>query len=303
MKIVFMGTPSYATAILKKLLQSGFEVIAIFTQPDKPVGRKQILTPPDVKQFCIDNDLSIEIFQPQKLRDEYNYEILKNLKPDFIIVAAYGQILPANILKLAPCINLHASILPTYRGASPIHESILNNDNFTGVTSMLMDEGLDTGDILAVKYLQINKDDDIETLFEKLSNLAAILACETVSSFEIISPLKQNVANASHCRKIKKEFGLINFNDSKEIISKSKAYKIWPGIFLDSGLKLKEIAIKSNNTSNVAGEILEIRDDCIVVGCVVGEIFVFHVQPASKQQMKAIDYIRGKRLKVGDILS
>ncbi|HAC71490.1 MAG TPA: methionyl-tRNA formyltransferase, partial [Arcobacter skirrowii] len=132
-----MGTPSYATEILKELLASKYEVVGIFTQEDKPVGRKQLLTPPHIKQFCIDNSLDIPIFQPKKLKDNLvAYLSILDLKPDFIVVAAYGQILPKDILNIAPCINLHASILPNYRGASPIQEGILNDDKYLGVTSM-----------------------------------------------------------------------------------------------------------------------------------------------------------------------
>lgn len=303
MKIVFMGTPSYATAILKKMLENGFEISAIFTQPDKPVGRKQVLTPPHVKQFCLENDLKIEIFQPQRLRDEENYEILKRLSPDYIIVAAYGQILPKNILQLASCINLHASILPKYRGASPIHETIINNDSFTGVTSMLMDEGLDTGDILGIKYLEIKSDDDISSLFDKLSDLASILACETLEKFNSIKSIKQNISNSSHCRKIKKEFGNVTFDNAIELNLKFKAYKDWPGIFLENGLKLKNICLVCAHSSNNIGEILEINSDNIVVGCKSGKISINSLQPPSRQQMSAVEYIRGKRLKIGDILS
>jgi methionyl-tRNA formyltransferase len=148
-----MGTPSYATEIFKKLLSSNYEVIGLFTQPDKPVGRKQVLTPPDIKQFCIDNSINIPIFQPERLRDNLAaYLVIKELKPDYIIVAAYGQILPKEILKLAPCINLHASLLPKYRGASPIQEGLLNNDDYLGVTSMFMEEGLDCGDIFSISF-------------------------------------------------------------------------------------------------------------------------------------------------------
>ena len=148
-KILFMGTPDYATTIFKELIKSKYEIVGLFTQPDKPVGRKQLLTPPHIKQFCIDENLNIPIFQPLKLRgNEEAKNQIEFLKPDFIIVAAYGQILPKEILDIAPCINLHASLLPKYRGASPIQESLLNDDNYTGVTSMLMEEGLDSGDIL-----------------------------------------------------------------------------------------------------------------------------------------------------------
>ena len=146
-KIVFMGTPDYATVIFQELLESHYEVVALFTQPDKKVGRKQILTYPHIKQFCVDNGLSLPIYQPTTLKDEKIINSIKSLNPDFIIVAAYGQILPKQILNIAPCINLHASLLPKYRGASPIQSAILNNDKYSGVTAMMMEETLDSGDI------------------------------------------------------------------------------------------------------------------------------------------------------------
>ena len=173
-RILFMGTPDYATVIFKEILNSKYEIIGLYTQPDKPVGRKQLLTPPHIKQYCLDENLNIPIFQPLKLRNnEEATKQIEEVKPDFIIVAAYGQILPKEILNIAPCINLHASLLPKYRGASPIQESLLNDDIYTGVTSMLMEEGLDSGDILGLQYLKITPTMEVSEAFEKLSVIAA----------------------------------------------------------------------------------------------------------------------------------
>jgi methionyl-tRNA formyltransferase len=148
MRIVFMGTPDYAEIILENLIKK-YEVVAVYTQPDKPVGRKRVLTPPPVKVLAQKHN--IKVFQPTSLKNEV--QNIKNLNPDFIVVAAFGQILPKDILEIAPCINLHASLLPKYRGASPIQSAILNSDKFTGITAMKMDVGLDTGDILGYEYL------------------------------------------------------------------------------------------------------------------------------------------------------
>ncbi|MGE0050958.1 MAG: methionyl-tRNA formyltransferase, partial [Arcobacter sp.] len=217
-KILFMGTPDYATTIFKELINSKYDVVALFTQPDKPVGRKQILTPPHIKQYCLDENLDISIFQPIKLRgNEEAKKQIEELKPDFIIVAAYGQILPKEILDIAPCINLHASLLPKYRGASPIQESLLNDDYFTGVTSMLMEEGLDSGDILGLQYLKINSTMEVSEAFEKLSIIAANLTITTLDNFENIKPLKQNESEVSFCKKIKKDDGLVNFLNAKKL--------------------------------------------------------------------------------------
>ena len=204
-RILFMGTPDYATTILKELLQSNYELVGLFTQPDKPVGRKQLLTPPHIKQYCLDSNLTIPIYQPLKLRgNEEAKKQIEELNPDFIIVAAYGQILPKDILDIAPCINLHASLLPKYRGASPIQESLLNDDIYTGVTSMLMEEGLDSGDILGFQYLKISQRMEVSEAFDELSKIAAKLTITTLNNFENIKAIKQNEADVSFCKKIKK---------------------------------------------------------------------------------------------------
>ena len=304
MKIVFMGTPDYATTILDELIKQKFEVCALFTQPDKPVGRKQIITPPHIKQYCIDNNLSIPIFQPNTLRDQAVVENIKALDPDFIVVAAYGQILPKEVLDIAPCINLHASLLPKYRGASPIQEAILNDDEYTGVTAMLMDVGLDSGDILALQYQKIHPDMLVQELFAQLSIIAAQLTITTLNNFSKILPKKQNLNEVSHCKKIKKEDGLIDFDDAKKIYLKYKAYNFWPGIFLENGLKLIKVALNETRSQNqTSATILEIHKDHIVVSCNKGSLKIYEVQPASKKAMNVIDYIRGKRLEIGSILS
>jgi len=301
-RVVFMGTPDYATTILKELLsREWIDVVAVFTQEDKPVGRKQIITPPDVKKYLIENDYDIKIFQPKRLRDEENKNIIQKLNPDYIVVAAYGQILPKSILDIAPCINLHASVLPRYRGASPIQDAIKNADLYSGVTAMLMDEGLDTGDILGISYLYI-KDLTAPEVFEKLSFLASTLTVDVLERFENIAPLKQNKLLATHCKKIKKEDGLVEFVDAKELYQRYLAYFYWPNIFLNSGLKLKKVELESENGSYKMGEILDIKEDFIVVGCKKGAVRIYSVQPASKKQMSVVDYLRGKRLSVGDTL-
>lgn len=303
-KVLFMGTPSYATEIFKKLLSSNYEVIGLFTQPDKPVGRKQVLTPPDIKQFCIDNSINIPIFQPEKLRDNLAaYLVIKELKPDFIIVAAYGQILPKEILKLAPCINLHASLLPKYRGASPIQESLLNDDNFTGVTSMFMEEGLDSGDILALQYLKITPTMEVSEAFSKLSLIAADLTITTLDNFDRLNPIKQNESEVSFCKKIKKENGLVDFSDAKNLFLKYKAYSFWPGIFLESELKLKDIELIEETSQNEAGKILDICKDYIIVGCKKGSLKIKTLQAPSKKAINSVDFVRGQRVEIGDILA
>lgn len=298
-----MGTPDYATIIFKELINSEYEVVGLFTQPDKPVGRKQILTSPHIKQFCLDENLNIPIFQPLKLRgNEDAIKQIKELNPDFIIVAAYGQILPKDILDIAPCINLHASLLPKYRGASPIQESLLNDDIYTGVTSMLMEEGLDSGDILGLQYLKITPTMEVSEAFEKLSLIAAKLTITTLDNYENIKPIKQNKSEVSFCKKIKKEDGLVDFSNAKKLYQKYKAYSFWPGVFLKSELKLKDIELYEEESLNTLGEILEITNDYIIVGCEIGSLKIRTLQAPSKKAMNAIDYVRGQRLELNKIL-
>lgn len=302
-KILFMGTPDYATKIFEELINSSYEIVGLFTQPDKPVGRKQVITPPHIKQFCLDKSLDIPIFQPEKLRNnEEAKKQIEDLNPDFIIVAAYGQILPKQILDIAPCINLHASLLPKYRGASPIQESLLNDDEFTGVTSMLMEEGLDSGDILGLQYLKITPTMEVAEAFEKLSNIAAKLTITTLDNYELINPKNQDDSQVSHCKKIKKEYGLVDFKNAKKLHLKYKAYSYWPGVFLESELKLKDLTLVEEDSINKEGEILEIKDSSIIVGCLKGSLEIKTLQAPSKKAVNSIDFIRGKRISIGEIL-
>ena len=302
-KIIFMGTPSYATVIFEKLLEENYDILALFTQPDKKVGRKQIVTPPHIKQFAIETGLSLPIYQPNSLKETSTIQIIEKLNPDFIIVAAYGQILPQDILDIAPCINLHASLLPLYRGASPIQQCLLNNDKFTGVTAMFMEAGLDSGDILGLKYLEITPTMDVEYLFDKLSYIASDIIIDVLNRFDTIKPNIQDISKVSFCGKIKKEDGLVDFSSAIQINLKYKAFRFWPGIFIENGLKLKELTLNESDSINKSGEILDIKKDYIVVGCGVGSINLTMVQQPSKKAMNIDDYIRGKRLEIGNIIS
>ena len=298
-----MGTPAYATSILDKLIKNNHEIVAIFTQPDKKIGRKQIFTPSHIKKYCVDNKLNIPIYQPESIKSSNHQTTIQTLKPDFIIVAAFGQLLPENILNIAPCINLHASLLPKYRGASPIQKSILNNDQYSGVTSIIMEKSLDSGDILGYSYYKMSKEINSEQLFKKLSLLASQLTIDTINNFHRINRKKQNKTNISYCHKIIKNDGLINFNNAHEVYQKYKAYINWPGIYIQSGLKLKEITLNECKSSNKSGEIIKINKNYVLVGCDLGSLKIFSVQPNSKKTMNIIDYLRGSRLEIGNYLS
>ena len=303
-RILFMGTPDYATKIFESLINSDYKVVGLFTQPDKPVGRKQIITAPHIKKYCLDNNIDIPIFQPEKLKGNLDAQNdIENLNVDFIIVAAYGQILPKEILNIAPCINLHASLLPKYRGASPIQEALLNDDKYTGVSSMLMEEGLDSGDILALQYLKITPTMEVSEAFDKLSEIAAALTITTLDNFDKIKPKKQNEAEVSFCKKIKKEHGQIDFSNAKKLFLKYKAYSYWPGIFTKGGLKLKDIQLLEDKSINEEGIILEIGKDFLTIGCAIGSIKVKTLQMPSKKPLNSADFLRGNQnLKIGSKL-
>lgn len=297
-----MGTPDYASTILSDMLKTDdIEVMAVYTQPDKPVGRKKVLTPPPVK--VVAEEHNINVYQPHKLRDEEVINQLKYIECDFIVVAAYGQILPQPVLDHAPCINLHASILPQYRGASPIQQSLLNGDTKSGVTAMLMDVGLDTGDILKIEEVAIADDEMVESLFNKLTQTASLLTLDVLRTFHEITPVPQDNADATHCKKISKEHGEVIFDDAEELYNKYRAYTPWPGVYLNSGLKLKKIILEEIDSANAAGKILSYDKESCVIGCSKGSIRLYAVQPPSKKEIKIFDYINGKRLSLEDTLA
>jgi len=293
MKIVFMGSPDYAVKILDEL-NKRYEISAVYTQPDKPVGRKKVLTPTPVKKYALEH--SLEVLTPSTLKNDTR---IKEINPDFIVVAAYGLLLPKNVLEIAPCINLHASLLPKYRGASPIQSAVLNGEKYTGVTAMLMDEGLDTGDILAWDYTEVGRKTSIE-LFNELAMIAAKQTPFVIDNFSKIKPLKQTDAFASYSPKIKKQDGYVTFESALIIDRKYRAYQPWPGIFCDA-FKINEMELIDTDSLNKAGVILEINDG-VVVGCAKGKIKLVKIQAPGKKEVKAVDFVNGKRLKVGDLI-
>ena len=302
MKVIFMGTPDYAQKILESLIaEDGIEVVSVYTQPDKPVGRKKVLTPPPVKVTAL--EAGIEVYQPNRLRDEEVVSELLKTPCDFIVVAAYGQILPKEILSHAPSINLHASILPAYRGASPIQQTLLNGDKETGVTAMLMDVGLDTGDIIKISKIDVADDEMVESLFERLTLCASDLTLDVLHNYKSYKHLKQDDNIATHCAKITKADGMVIFDDAQKLYNKYRAFTPWPGIFLESGLKLKKITLEEVESQNKEAKIVSIDKDSIVVGCRKGTLRIFSVQAPSKKEIDILSYINGKRLKVEDTLS
>ena len=300
-KIVYMGTPHYAREILDTLIEAeDMEVSLVFTQPDRPVGRKKVLTPPSVKVLAEEH--SIEVLQPNRLREEGMEEAIRGANPDFIIVAAFGQILPKNILDIAPCINLHASLLPQYRGASPVQQSLLNGDAKTGVTSMLMEEGLDTGDSLEKSEFIIPHEMRLHALMQQLTEDACKLTLSTIRNFKNITAEQQDENEATLCKKIKKSDGEIDFEDAISIYNKYRAFEGWPGIFAANGTKFDGLVLVECDSIHKKCEILAFDEESIIVACSKGSLKIGSLQPASKKAMSAKAYCVGRGMKVGDLI-
>ena len=300
-KIVYMGTPHYAREILQTLINDDeIEIVLVLSQPDRKAGRKGELKAPEVKVLAMEHDL--KILQPEKLSDEGIFEAIVEAKPDYIVVAAFGQLLPKKILDIAPCINLHASLLPQYRGASPVQQSLLNGDEFTGVTAMLMEEGLDSGPILGYRYFKIPSTMLLPELMKRLSEDACLLTTEIIHRFETLNPMVQNRAVATHCKKIKKADGLVDFSDASKFYEKYRAFEGWPGVFVEGGMKIKEVHLVERESQNEEAVLLELKEESIVVGCAKGSLEIGILQPASKKAVNAKAYCVGRGLKVGNSL-
>lgn len=304
MKIVYMGTPDFAVPALRALAEK-HEVAAVFTQPDKPVGRKQILTPPDVK-VCA-QELDIPVCQPASMKTPEALELLKSFAPDVIVVAAYGQILPQAVLDVPKygCVNIHGSLLPKYRGAAPIQQAVLNGDSVTGVTTMLMDAGLDTGDILLVKETPIGENETSAELFDRLSVLGGELIIETLAALEngTVDPKKQDESLATHTSKIDKSLCPVDFSRSAlQIHNQIRGLYSWPVATAQIGGKRVKIhRAKIAEGSGRAGEILSVKP--LVIACGEGAIELSELQPEGKKKMTAEAFAAGHKLKIGEILS
>ncbi len=308
MRIVFMGTPDFSVECLKALVASEHEVVGVFCQPDKPVGRKQILTPPDVKVEALRHNL--EVFQPVSLRNGAGVEILKKINPDLIIVVAYGKILPKDFLEYPKygCINIHASILPKYRGASPIHFAVLNGDRITGVTAMQMDEGLDTGNILNVGTIEIGENDTTEYMYEVMAPLGAKVLMDTIKKLENgeLTPIKQDESKASKVGLLSKDMSAIDWTATAfEIHNKIRGLYSWPGastILNGKTLKIHSSVIANKKGNNIPGEIVDATDKIIICcgdnNCIELKV----VQLEGKKRMDVASFLNGYSLTKGTIL-
>jgi methionyl-tRNA formyltransferase len=300
-KIVYMGTPHYAKEILRTLIDAtDMEVALVLTQPDRPVGRKKVLTPPPVKELALKH--GIDVLQPHRLSEAGIEEAIGATQPDYIIVAAFGQILPRSILDIAPCINLHASLLPQYRGASPVQQSLLSGDSTTGVTSMLMEEGLDTGDMLLKREFTIPRQMRLFGLMAQLTEDACEVTLETIRRFNEITPEPQDETQATLCKKIRKSDGEVDFLDAVEVYSRYRAFEGWPGIFASCGTKLDILDLWETKGEHQPFEILSFEEESVVLGCARGQLKVGILQAPSKKPISAKAYCNGRGLKVGDTI-
>lgn len=308
MKIVFMGTPDYAVKTLEAVAAAGHEVAAVFAQPDKPVGRKHILTAPPVK-VCAES-LGIPVFQPDTLRDEAVAEQLKEINPDAIVVVAYGKLLPKVILDIPKygCINGHASLLPKYRGASPIQWCIVCGESKTGVTTMYMDVGMDTGDILETVEVEIGAEETADELFERLSVISAELMVSTLDKLEKgeITPVKQDDTEATYAPIIKKEMAFIDFKakTAKEICNAVRGYYSWPcAYFFLNGKRIKVIkAAVGEKSGKIAGSVAESNDKFSVV-CADGvTVNLVEIQPEGSKPMTAKQFLNGNKIETGTVI-
>lgn len=308
MKLVFMGTPDYAVNTLEALISAGHNVAAVFAQPDKPVGRKHIITPPPVK-VCAENH-GIAVYQPNTLRDGKAEEILKEIAPDAIVVVAYGKILPKEILNIPKygCVNGHASLLPKYRGASPIQWCIVCGETETGVTAMKMDEGMDTGDILKTAKTEIGDEETAEELFDRLSGLTAELLVNTLYDLEKgnITPKKQDEEKASYAPIIKKEMAFLDFKNmtATEIHNAVRGYYSWPcAYFFLENKRIKVIkAAVADNTNAKAGTVVK-SNDSLVIACKDGTaVELVTVQPEGSKPMTAKQMLCGRPIAVGTVI-
>ncbi len=295
MRIVFMGTPDFAVPCLKALIDDGNEIPAVFTQPDKPKGRGYAMTPPPVKVCALEHD--IPVFQPNTLRDGEALGIMSELEPDMIVVVAYGKILPKEILELPRlgCVNVHASLLPEYRGAAPIQWAVLDGKKKTGVTAMLMDVGLDTGDMLMKAELEIGENETADELHDRLSELGAELIVQTVHSAQEgkLVREKQDDSRSTYASMLTKEMSVIDFSrPASEVHNKVRGLNSWPGasaVFGGKRIKIHRTLVRSE--SGEPGQVLSLEP--LVVACGEGSVELTEVQPEGKKRMSAAAFVNG----------
>ena len=312
LKIIFMGTPEFGALILKGLIKNDLNPDLVITSPDKPIGRKQIITPPQVKVLAQENNISV--VQPAKLKEII--EDIKKMNPDLIIEAAYGKLIPKELLDIPKykTINVHPSLLPKYRGASPIQSVILNGDKKTGVTIMLVEEKLDSGPIISQEEIEIKEKETAKELHDKLASLGIDLLIKTIPQWVsgTIKEKEQNENEATYFNIIKKEDGKINWNESATVIErKVRAFDPWPGTFTTwekdgNIIKIKilkaRVLISPDNTTYPMGKVLVVPQNKIGIQCKENFFVIEELQMEGKKSTKAEDFIRGHKDFIGTIL-
>lgn len=310
--VLFMGTSLFAKNILNALVKDGYDIIAVYSQPDKKSGRKNEIIISPVKEYCLEKNL--KLYQPEKLDKEIEMNI-KKLSPNLIVVAAYGKILPQDILAIPDLgsVNVHASLLPRYRGASPIQNALLAGDNKTGVTIMLMDKNIDSGDILSQAEIEIDNTDTTETLSAKLAELGTDQILKTIPLWTSgkISPKKQDGSRSTFCKPIRRGDGHIIWNEKAvDIYNKFRAFQPWPGVFsfwnkkeADLRLKLRKISLEKNNKDpqRRSGQVFS-KDGRVLVQTSSGSIILIEVQLEGKGPIAIKNFINGHQDFIGSIL-
>jgi len=302
-----MGTPEFAVPSLRALIESADDVIAVVAQPDKPKGRGRKLTPPPTK--VLGEEYNIPVLQPERIRAQEFLEELKELNPDLICVTAYGKILPKDLLELPQygCINVHASLLPKYRGAAPITWTIVRGEGETGVTTILMDEGMDTGSILLKREIQIQDEDDAGSLFAKLSTIGGELLLETIGQLKEggLNPIQQDESQASYAPMLKKSDGKINWEKSAlEIWNFIRGMNPWPGTFTRLGNKsLKIFSSSVVNYRGKSGEVLESVSGTLIVACGEDALEILELQLEGGKRLDVKAFLSGRKIDKGAILS
>lgn len=302
MRIVFMGTPDFAVPSLQALIDAGHDVCAVYTQPDKPQGRKQILTAPPVKTLALEHD--IPVFQPNTLKNEDEQARLRELAPEVIIVVAYGKLLPKAVLDIPPhgCINVHGSLLPRWRGAAPIQWAVIAGDEMAGVTTMQMAEGLDTGDMLLTYETKVGEKETAGELFDRLAQSGAELLTQTLVKLDEITPRPQDDAQSCYAHMLDKQMAVIDWNKSAhEIDCLIRGLNPWPiALTTLSGERLKVFAAEKANGRGEPGTVLEADPKKgLTVACGEGALGLTEIQLVGGKRMKATDFLRGHAIQVG----
>ena len=305
MNIVFMGTPEFALPTLKALHHSSHSILSVITQPDKPKGRGQKLLVSPVKQVAL--DLNIPILQPKTVNASEFIDSLSQNQPDVFIVVAFGQILSEPFLKIPKqfCINLHSSLLPEYRGAAPIHRSILNGDTRTGVTTMIMDKGMDTGDILLMQETPIHETDNAQTLHDTLAEMGGALVLETLRRLEenTLLPTPQDNSHATYAAKLKKEEGLVKWEQSAAALwNQVRGLTPWPGTYTwlnKKRLRILKVQTAEGAAGDKPGQVARVTDTGIEVGTGQGRLVITELQPEGKKSMSAKSFLAGYKIERG----